>query len=130
MHHRDLTNRISIVECTLGWRAELFFAPLLGPADAQLSLMSQYMFEWPFVRRQRCWLAGIEAWVSSPEDILLIKLILCTYSENIRPKDWEDAVYIYLVQSARLDFSYVNHWVAQLNLQPLWQRLQEEAQLP
>src|SRR5262245_16588648 len=125
-----LHNRISLVECTFGWRTELFFPPLPTSADAQLSLMSQYMFELPFVRRRRYWVAGIEAWVSSPEDILLIKLMLCTYRKNKRPQDWEDAVYVYLVQSAQLDFSYMNHWVAQLNLQSLWQWLQEEAQLP
>jgi hypothetical protein len=125
-----LSNRISIVECTFGWRAELFFAPLLSPADRQFSLMSQYMFESPFGCRRRCWLAGREAWVSSPEYLLLIKLMLCTYKEDRRPKDWQDAVYIYLLQSAQLDFSYMDHWAAQLHVQPLWQRLQEEARLP
>ena len=71
---------------------------------------------------------GTEIQVSSPEDTILAKLRwakLCGGSE----KQFVDALRVYEVQYGKLDVDYLEHWVKQLNIQSLWKRLMDEAEI-
>lgn len=52
---------------------------------------------------------GLEAWLVSPEDLILLKLIAG------RPRDYGDIVDIFFVQ-AQLDESYLRRWAAPLGI--------------
>lgn len=71
---------------------------------------------------------GIEMQVSSPEDTILAKLRwakLCGGSE----KQFTDALRVYEVQYGKLDVDYLEHWAKKLNIESLWKRLMDEAEV-
>jgi hypothetical protein len=71
---------------------------------------------------------GIKIQVSSPEDTILAKLRwakLCGGSE----KQFTDALRVYEVQGRKLDVGYLEHWVKKLDIEPLWKRLMDEAEM-
>lgn len=71
---------------------------------------------------------GIKIKVSSPEDTILAKLRwakLCGGSE----KQFTDALRVYEVQYGKLDVDYLEHWAKQLNIESLWKRLMDEAEI-
>lgn len=71
---------------------------------------------------------GVQLQASSPEDTILAKLRwakLCGGSE----KQFIDALRVYEVQYGRLDLHYIEHWVKKLNLESLWRRLVDEAEV-
>jgi hypothetical protein len=73
-----------------------------------------FLAERPFqhqiiARRQRHQMDGLDAWVVSPEDLVLLKLLAG------RPKDLVDVADIMFVQG-RLDEEYLRHWASQLGV--------------
>ncbi|MGH7140496.1 MAG: hypothetical protein ACREHD_32580 [Pirellulales bacterium] len=66
--------------------------------------------------------------VSSPEDIILAKLRWAELSGGSE-KQFQDALRVFEVQHASLDMQYLNDWSARLGIEPLWQRLQGEAEI-
>jgi hypothetical protein len=71
---------------------------------------------------------GIQIQVSSPEDTILAKLRwakLCGGSE----KQFVDALRVYEVQGRNLDVGYLERWVKKLDIEPLWKRLMDEAEM-
>jgi len=71
---------------------------------------------------------GIQIQVSSPEDTILAKLRwakLCGGSE----KQFTDALRVYEVQYGKLDVDYLGYWAKQLNIETLWKRLMDEAEI-
>jgi len=71
---------------------------------------------------------GIRVWVSSPEDTILAKLRWAKLSGGSE-KQFLDALRVYEVQSGKLDTSYLENWVGNLEIEPLWKRLQDEAEI-
>ncbi len=72
-------------------------------------------------------LFGLRLKVSAPEDTILAKLrwsALCGGSE----KQINDALRVYEVQFNHLDLEYLSHWAQELDVEPLLQRLRQEAQ--
>jgi hypothetical protein len=65
--------------------------------------------------------------VSSPEDTVLAKLRWAELSGGSE-KQLQDALHVFEVQQASMDIDYLNHWAAQLGVEPLWRRLQSEAE--
>jgi len=67
-----------------------------------------------FRRRVRLELFGAEAWVATPEDILLHKL----YWNHLTPSERQlsDAAGVYAVQSANLDLDHLQRWASRLNV--------------
>lgn len=64
--------------------------------------------------------------VSSPEDTILAKLRWAQLSGGSE-RQFGDALRVYEVQFETLDQSYLASWAKALNVESLWNRLQEEA---
>jgi hypothetical protein len=59
-------------------------------------------------------------WLASPEDVILAKLLWGRQSQS--EKQWRDVLGVLKVQGDSLDFDYLNHWAAQLDLTELMQQ--------
>jgi hypothetical protein len=71
---------------------------------------------------------GIRMQVSSPEDTILAKLRWAKLSGGSE-KQFTDALRVYEVQFGKLDLNYMERWVKKLDLESLWKRLKEEAEI-
>lgn len=81
-----------------------------------------------FARRQCIEIDGQIVDVSSPEDTILMKLLWAKKSGGSE-KQMNDVLRVYELQSALLDISYITTWVRELEIDPLWQRVLDEADL-
>ena len=79
-----------------------------------------------FARRYTERFMGLEMQVSAPEDTILAKLRWARLSGGSE-KQFTDALRVYEVQFEKLDIGYLHSWVKELDIQPLWERLTEEA---
>jgi hypothetical protein len=59
-------------------------------------------------------------WIASPEDLILAKLLWGQRSQS--EKQWRDVLGILKVQGNSLDFAYLLHWAAQLDITDLLRR--------
>ncbi|MDZ4878393.1 MAG: hypothetical protein CLLPBCKN_007828 [Chroococcidiopsis cubana SAG 39.79] len=59
------------------------------------------------------------AWLPTPEDIILQKLIWYQIGNRVSDRQWRDVLGVLKVQSDRLDLDYLNYWAATLELQEL-----------
>jgi hypothetical protein len=68
-----------------------------------------------FRRRVKVTLFDVSAWIATAEDVVLHKL----YWNSLTPSDRQlgDAAGVYAVQSSSLDFNYLRHWAAILDVQ-------------
>ena len=80
-----------------------------------------------FSRRQKEELMGFNMQVSSPEDIILVKLKWAKLSGGSE-KQFTDALRIYEVQAEKLDMGYLEKWIKELGLDPLWKNLKAKAE--
>ena len=71
---------------------------------------------------------GLKMQVSSPEDTILAKLNWTKLSGGSE-KQFTDALRVYEVQYGKLDIDYLEHWVKKLNIESLWERLMNEAEI-
>lgn len=71
---------------------------------------------------------GVRMCVSSPEDTVLAKLRWAKLSGGSE-KQFTDALRVYEVQRERLDMDYLHYWAKALEVEPMWQRLREEAEI-
>ena len=81
-----------------------------------------------FARRQKEKIMGFHLQVSSPEDMILVKLKWARLSGGSE-KQFTDALRIFEVQSKKLDMDYLEVWVRKLELEPLWRDLRARAQI-
>jgi hypothetical protein len=81
-----------------------------------------------FARRVEVEVFGIPLRVSSPEDTILAKLRWSKMSGGSE-KSFIDALRVYEVQSDGLDRAYLDDWVHRLDVEELWAKLQESAEL-
>lgn len=72
---------------------------------------------------------GFPLQVSTPEDTILAKLRWAQLSGGSE-KQFRDVLRVYEVQHVQLDVDYLNHWVNQLGVESLWERVQSEAKVP
>jgi hypothetical protein len=79
-----------------------------------------------FARKQSEKVLGVELKISRPEDTILMKLRWAKLSGGSE-KQFGDALRVYEVQKGNLDFDYLNSWVARLEVESLWTRIQKEA---
>lgn len=91
------------------------FTPLASP-----------WIEEQFSRRRRQVLGGggdaVEAYLCSPEDVVLNKLHWFRIGNEVSRLQWEDAVGVLVVQQGRLDETYLTRWAASLGLTDLLSR--------
>lgn len=66
--------------------------------------------------------------VSSPEDTILAKLRWAKLSGGSE-KQFTDALRVYEVQREKLDMDYLQFWAKQLDVESLWSKLLEEAEI-
>ena len=71
---------------------------------------------------------GMTINVSSPEDTILVKLRWAKLSGGSE-KQFTDALRVYEVQYERLDMDYLHSWAKAIDVEPMLQRLQEEAEI-
>lgn len=71
---------------------------------------------------------GLKMRVSSPEDTILSKLRWAKFSGGSE-KQFIDALRVYEVQYGKLDSDYLEHWSRKLDVESLWKRLMEEAEV-
>ncbi|MBA4312598.1 MAG: hypothetical protein C0417_08200 [Chlorobiaceae bacterium] len=72
---------------------------------------------------------GTRICISTPEDTILMKLKWANLSGGSE-KQFTDALSVYEIQYEKLDMQYINYWIDKLQLQDLWNRIQQEALLP
>ena len=78
-----------------------------------------------FARRMSVAVAGIDAYVLSPEDSILSKL---EWSKNRSSEiQFNDALGVLKTQKDRLDFEYLKHWARELGIDDALNRLIKEA---
>lgn len=82
-----------------------------------------------FSRRIQENVFGVALNVSSPEDTILAKLRWSRLSGG-SARAYTDALRVYEVQAHLLDRAYLGDWASRLGVADLWQRVQEEAELP
>lgn len=80
-----------------------------------------------FARKRVEQLPGMQLNVSSPEDTILAKLRWAKLSGGSE-KQFTDALRVFEIQGDKLDLDYLKHWVSQLGVEGLWQRIQSEAE--
>jgi hypothetical protein len=75
-----------------------------------------------FGRRQRIDLDGVSVAMSSPEDTIIMKLRWGRDAGGSE-RHFRDALRVYEIQHAILDFGYLDHWIRVLGLTKDWSRL-------
>ncbi|MBD3321880.1 MAG: hypothetical protein GF350_12360 [Chitinivibrionales bacterium] len=65
--------------------------------------------------------------LSSPEDIIINKLIWYNKGRRISDQQWKDIVGILKVQAAQLDYPYIESWTQKLGLYPLYKKALDDA---
>lgn len=71
---------------------------------------------------------GMKIEVSAPEDTILAKLKWAKLSGGSE-KQFTDALRVYEVQYEKLDSDYLQKWVKELDIESLWGRLLDEAEI-
>ncbi len=75
-----------------------------------------------FARRQAVAVGSLRANVSAPEDTILVKLHWAKLSGGSE-KQFKDALRVYEVQGAALDFDYLEKWAKTLDIEELWRQI-------
>jgi hypothetical protein len=92
--------------------------------NADIVLNADTEFDRSKMARRRREAIGLEEterfWLASPEDVILAKLLWGRQSQS--EKQWRDVLGVLKVQGDALDFAYLNHWAAPLDLTELLQR--------
>lgn len=78
-------------------------------------------------RRAAKLIANVSGYVAAPEDIILGKLWY--YREGEHEKHLRDIVSI-LQEQRELDFTYLQHWIAQLGYSDLWAVIEQRLKMP
>ncbi|MBI1880894.1 MAG: hypothetical protein HYR94_22170 [Chloroflexi bacterium] len=81
-----------------------------------------------FARRYAESLLGFNLQVSTPEDTILAKLRWAKLAGGSE-KQFTDALRVYEVQFEKLDLAYLSLWVKKLEVDELWKRLIDEAEV-
>lgn len=69
------------------------------------------------------------AYIATPEDTILSKLIWYKKGKEISDRQWQDILGIIKVQGERLDMKYLHHWAKILDLEEIFKRILREANL-
>ena len=67
---------------------------------------------------------GKSAWLASPEDVVLKKLVY--FEEGGSEKHIRDILGVLKVQGPKIDFDYIHVWAGKLNLSETWDTVRQE----
>ncbi|GMV82702.1 MAG: hypothetical protein AMXMBFR7_38860 [Planctomycetota bacterium] len=84
-----------------------------------------------FARRLRIRLPGdsaTEVWCTSPEDIVLKKLVWYRDGGSVSERQWQDLLEVLRAQRGRLDEGYLSRWADDLGVAALLKQAQSQAQ--
>ena len=81
-----------------------------------------------FARKRVENVMGLSVKVSSPEDTILAKMRWVVESGGSE-KQFGDALSVFEIQRGKLDLDYLNKWAAVLEVEEIWNRLQNEAEI-
>jgi len=109
----EQVDQFNVLEHATGWKVDFYIAK--GDAFSQTALQRRRVLE----------VAGVEMYVSSPEDVIIAKLQWAKLGGSAR--QIEDAAGIVHFQSGKLDIAYLERWVRVLDLAELWQEVQTNA---
>ena len=82
-----------------------------------------------FERRLLGVMFGRQVWVSSPEDVILSKLLWYRASP-VLDRQFQDALGVYEVQEPYLEHDYLDRWARALGIADLFERVRKEAARP
>jgi predicted nucleotidyltransferase len=82
-----------------------------------------------FERRLLGVIFGREVWVSSPEDVILSKLLWYRAAPGL-DRQFRDVIEVYEIQEPYLDQAYLDRWASALGLADLLERVRQEAVRP
>lgn len=90
-----------------------------GADETRLDLLiAKTPFEWEALeRRKRATVLGSEAWVVSPEDLVVYKLIAFRGRDV---DDIEDVIRTQAKRGALIDWEYIDRWVKAWQIQDRW----------
>ena len=91
-------------------------------------LTSQPFDQSRFTRKYPEEVMGMRLKVSSPEDTILAKLHWAVKSGGSE-KQFTDAVRVFEVQHGSLDLGYMDKWAIVLDIEEMWNRLRNEAEI-
>jgi hypothetical protein len=103
----------NIIDVQTGWKAD-FIIRRQRPFSIE-----------EFQRRQKVSIMGLDTWIVSPEDVILIKLEWAKNSKSDR--QFEDALGVAMVQFDRLDGDYLHKWAKELQVEGSLKQLLEQA---
>jgi len=113
---RDALKRQSafnVIDMQAGWKAD-FIIRRQRPFSKE-----------EFQRRQKVSIMGLDTWIVSAEDVILIKLEWAKNSKSDR--QLEDALNVAIVQFDRLDGDYLHKWAKELQVESSLKQLLEQA---
>jgi len=79
-------------------------------------------------RRQRPVAAGVSAWFSAPDDLILNKLLF--FREGRSEKHLRDIASILKISPELIDHAYTDEWALRLGVKDLWELVKERAKGP
>lgn len=82
-----------------------------------------------FERRLLGEMFGREVWVSSPEDVILSKLLWYRAAPTLA-RQFQDVIEVYEIQEPYLEQEYLDRWARALGLADLLERVRQEAARP
>jgi hypothetical protein len=82
-----------------------------------------------FERRLPGIVFGRQVWVSSPEDVILSKL-LWYQAAPVLDRQFQDALEVYEIQEPYLERDYLDRWACSLGMADLLERVRQQAILP
>jgi hypothetical protein len=106
-------SQFNVVLLDSGWKADLILRRDRAFSRAE------------FERREPAEIAGVQVFVATAEDTIVAKLEWARAGESER--QLRDVVGILEVSLDRLDRSYIERWIDELDLRALWLRAQAEA---
>ena len=109
----EQVDQFNVLEHATGWKIDFYISK--GDAFSQTALQRRRVLE----------VAGVEMYVSSPEDVIIAKLQWAKLGGSARRI--EGAAGVVHFQGGNLDVAYVERWVRVLDLAELWQEVQSKA---
>ena len=105
-------SQFNVIDFATGWKVDFIIAQ--DSPYGRIALGRRMLIE----------ISGVNAYVAAPEDVIIAKLQWAKLGRSER--QLEDARGIISAQGENLDFSYLERWVHELELEEQWRTLREK----
>ncbi len=72
----------------------------------------------------------VEAYIASPEDIVLQKLLRYKMGGGVSDRQWRDVLGVLIYQAGNLDDAYMDRWAREIEVSDLLARARQDAERP